>query len=177
MDGRIRIRSIEESEINQAHNLVVSVFDEFVAPSFSDEGIAEFKSFIDPPKWKERLRTNSIILVAEVDSEIVGVVGARDYSHFYMLFVSGAHQGQGIATQLIEEIFRSCVEAGHTPHKMTVNSSPNAVEAYKRMGFRLFSEEQLEKGIRFIPMVIELSERVPPNVSLERTSPRRAIIS
>ena len=39
MVEQIRIRELEEDEIAEMHALVSSVFDEFVAPLFSDEGI------------------------------------------------------------------------------------------------------------------------------------------
>jgi hypothetical protein len=43
--------------------------------------------------------------------------------------------------------------------KITVNSSPDAVGASRRMGFIPTSEEQLVNGVRFVPMGLSLSER------------------
>ena len=43
--------------------------------------------------------------------------------------------------------------------KITVDSSPDAVGTYRRMGFIPTSEEQLVNGVRYVPMVLNLSER------------------
>ncbi len=159
MIERVQIREIEEGEITEVHALVSSVFDQFVAPLFSDEGIREFKSFIEPPQLMERLRANSFFLVAEIGAEIVGVIAVRDWSHVSILFVKGDYQGKGIARSLFAEALKRCRGGKPDLEKITVNSSPNAVGAYRRMGFVPAGEEQLANGIRFVPMVLDLSGR------------------
>ena len=42
--------------------------------------------------------------------------------------------------------------AGDPDCEFTVSSSPNAVSAYERLGFRITSSEQCVHGIRFVPM-------------------------
>jgi GNAT superfamily N-acetyltransferase len=159
MVEQARIREIEENEIAEVHALVSSVFDEFVAPLFSDEGVNEFKSFIDPQKLRERLSLNSFILVAEIDVEMVGVIGIRDWCHIFLLFVRGNHQDKGIARALLSEALKRCNEVKPDLEKITVNSSPNAVGAYWRMGFIPTREEQLTNGIRYVPMVLDLNAK------------------
>ena len=158
MADPIRIRELAEDEIAEAHVLVSAVFDEFVAPLFSDEGIHEFKSFIEPPRLIERLKANSFILAAKIDDEMVGIIGVRDWNHGFLLFVRGDQQGKGIAKSLLAEALQRCQTAKPDLTKVTVNSSPNAVEAYRRMGFIPTSEEQLTNGIRYIPMVLDVCE-------------------
>jgi GNAT superfamily N-acetyltransferase len=159
MVEQIRIREPEENQITEVHALVCSVFDEFVAPLFSEEGISEFKSFIEPPRLRERLRSNSFILVAEIDAEMVGVIGVRDWSHVFLLFVRGDHQGKGIARLLLAEALKRCKEVKPDLEKITVNSSPNAVGASRRMGFIPTNDEQLTNGVRYVPMALDLKER------------------
>ncbi len=159
MAEQIGIREIEEDEIADVSALVSSVFDQFVAPLFSEEGIHEFQSFIEPPKLIERLRANSFFLVAEIGTAMVGVIAVRDWSHVSILFIRGDHQGKGIARLLFAEALKRCQAAKPDLEKITVNSSPNAVGAYRRMGFIQTSEEQLTNGIRYVPMVLDLSER------------------
>lgn len=156
MNEQIRIRDLDESEINKAYGLVSSVFDEFVAPLYCDEGVEEFKRYINPTQLIERLRSDSFILVVEIESEIIGVIGFRDWSHIFLLFIKGDYQGKGIASLLLNEALKRCKSGNHNLEKITVNSSPNAVAAYKRMGFIATSEEQLANGIRFVPMVLDL---------------------
>lgn len=157
MDEKIRIRNLEDDEITKAHDLVASVFDEFVAPLFSPEGVDQFKSFIEPSNLASRLREDSFILVAEVNSEIIGVVGMRDWSHIFLLFVDGKHQGKSVATRLVHAALQRCEVEGHKPDKVTVNSSPNAVGAYKMMGFVQTAEEEIRHGIRAVPMAMSPS--------------------
>ncbi len=157
MDEKIRIRDLEDGEITKAHDLVASVFDEFVAPLFSTEGVNQFKSFIEPSNLADRLREDSFILVAEVGSEMIGVVAMRDWSHIFLLFVDGKHQGKGIAKRLVQAALQRCEDEGRRPDKVTVNSSPNAVGAYERMGFVQTAEEELRHGVRAVPMAMDFT--------------------
>lgn len=40
--------------------------------------------------------------------------------------------------------------------KISVNSSPNAVTAYQKIGFKDIEEEKIVNGIRFLPMELEI---------------------
>jgi hypothetical protein len=62
-----------------------------------------------------------------------------------MLFVRSSRQRGGIARGLL-------AAAGDAKCAFTVNSSPNAVSAYERLGFRITGSEQCLHGIRFVPM-------------------------
>ncbi|RYD87086.1 MAG: GNAT family N-acetyltransferase [Sphingobacteriales bacterium] len=45
--------------------------------------------------------------------------------------------------------------SGDAPSEFTVSSSPNAVSAYQRLGFRVAGSEQCIHGIRFVPMTLK----------------------
>ena len=66
-----------------------------------------------------------------------------------MLFVRPSRQRRGIGRGLLAAVGTL---AGHTDCEFTVNSSPNAVSAYERLGFRITGSEQCVHGIRFVPM-------------------------
>jgi hypothetical protein len=53
-----------------------------------------------------------------------------------------------------------------------VHSSPNAVDAYERLGFKAVGPEKLENGIYFIPMRIILRMSWIDNKPVELTSLR-----
>jgi GNAT superfamily N-acetyltransferase len=158
MDESIRIRELKIGEVEKAHRLVKSVFDEFVAPLFTEEGVSQFKSFIEPNNLKQRLQERSFILVAEIGKNVVGVLAMRDWSHIFLLFVDGKLQRRGIAKKLLEKALKRCEHEDHLPAKVTVNSSPNAVAAYQRMGFVQIAEEEIHQGIRAIPMELEIDQ-------------------
>jgi predicted GNAT family N-acyltransferase len=104
----------------------------------------------------ERLSANSFMLAAEIDGELVGIIGVRDWSLVFLLFVRGDQQGKGIAKSLLAEALQRCRTANPDLAQVTVNSSPNAVGAYRRMGFIPTSEEQLTNGVRYVPMALDL---------------------
>ncbi len=157
MTDQIYVRELAGEDMTEAHKLVSAVFDEFVAPLYSKEGIAEFKSFIEPEKLLRRLQANSFMLGAESRGELVGITAVRDWNHVSLPFVTGDQQHRGIARSLLAEALRRCRAVEPDLTQVTVNSSPNAREAYRRMGFTPTSEEQLTNGIRSVPMVLRLS--------------------
>jgi GNAT superfamily N-acetyltransferase len=159
MEEQINIREPGSDEIEIALRLVSSVFDEFVAPLFSEEGINQFRSFIELSSLEARLQENGFMLVAEMDREIVGVIAMRDWNHIFLLFVDGKKQRKGIAKMLLDQALQRCKAEGYPPERVTVNSSPNAVEAYRRMGFVQTAEEEIRQGVRAVPMAMELSNR------------------
>ena len=68
-------------------------------------------------------------------------------SHIALFFVEPCFQRQGVGRALFLAANDACLL-----DEMTVNSSPYAIEIYKKLGFHAFSEEQLKDGIRFTPM-------------------------
>lgn len=153
----ISIREIAHRHVDEARELVASVFEEFIAPGFSPQGVEEFRSFIDAGKLRDRLHSNTFMLSAEIDGEMVGVIAIRDWEHVSLLFVKDEHQHEGVGSSLLVEAVKICQRANPSLERVTVNSSPNAVGAYRRMGFLQTEEEQLVKGIRFVPMVLDAS--------------------
>jgi GNAT superfamily N-acetyltransferase len=76
---------------------------------------------------------------------LVGMLHLREPRHVAMLFVRSSFQRSGIARALL-------ASAGDANCEFTVNSSPNAVGAYERLGFRVTGPEQCVRGIRSTPL-------------------------
>ena len=85
------------------------------------------------------------LLRPERAGELVGMLHLREPRHVAMLFVRSPFQRSGIARALL-------ASAGDASCEFTVNSSPNAVGAYERLGFRVTGPEQCVHGIRFTPL-------------------------
>ena len=82
------------------------------------------------------------------DEKLVGIIAGQDrLSHICLFFVDAKYQRLGIGRKLWEHILRNSEAA-----RITVNSSPYAVEIYHRLGFQDLSCEQLADGIRYTPM-------------------------
>jgi GNAT superfamily N-acetyltransferase len=156
MIDRILIRPVRPDEYEKASALVLAVFDHDVAPLYVSSGIEVFHAYAAPEAMRNRSGAGHILLVAEKDTAIVGVAEARDFNHLSLLFVDPRSQNGGVGRSLLMEIIR-LIKAEHPAQKtVTVNSSPNAVEAYKRFGFQPTGVLQRKEGIDFVPMVLQL---------------------
>lgn len=142
-------RQIHPSEIAAASSLAREVFDEFVAPHYETAGVAEFHRYASVEALSQRHESGYLTLVAEHSSELAGILHLREPDHVSMLFVRSSHQRGGIGRGLLAA---AGALVGETDCEFTVNSSPNAVAAYERLGFRITGPEQCIHGIRFVPM-------------------------
>jgi GrpB-like predicted nucleotidyltransferase (UPF0157 family)/GNAT superfamily N-acetyltransferase len=149
------IRDIANSDSADAIALVWRVFLEFEAPGYKDEGVAEFRRFLDGVAGNVDLRMKG----CWVDGELVGVIAIRPVCHIALLFVDKLYHRKGIARLLFQVVINdSSIVCGHDG--ITVNSSPYAVDAYRRLGFVSLSEEQELNGIHFIPMRYDFREGI-----------------
>src|SRR5258708_33702920 len=149
-------RLLRPEESAAVAKLATQVFDEFVAPLYSTEGIAEFHRYSDPAEFDARNRADHLTIVAESDKGIVGMLQLRAFRHVSMLFVRRDCQRCGIARELLNKAVELCQRHSPPPHTLTVKASPNAVRAYVRIGFQVMGSEFCERGIRSIPMQLTL---------------------
>jgi predicted GNAT family N-acyltransferase len=147
---------MEPGEEQKVCELVRDVFNEFVAPFYAKEGLDEFLRYADPILLSKRSKSNHFTLLAEEAGNLVGVIELRDFNHISLLFVASNAQHQGIAKQLLHEALEIARTNKPNLSEVSVHSSPNAVDAYERLGFRVEAGEKLEHGIRYIPMRMQL---------------------
>jgi GNAT superfamily N-acetyltransferase len=142
-------RQIHPSETAAVSSLARDVFDQFVAPHYQTEGVTEFHSYASVEALSQRHEAGHITLVAEHSGELIGMLHLRKPCHVSMLFVQASRQRGGIGRGLLAT---ADALVGVTDCEFTLNSSPNAVSAYERLGFRITGPEQCVHGIRFVPM-------------------------
>lgn len=131
---------------SQAIELALSVFMEFEAPEYSEEGIEEFKRTLNNPEYIDILR----YYITLDQGEVVGMLATRNEgSHIALFFVNKNYHSHGIGRRLFEQAVANC-----PTQKMTVFSSPYAVKIYEALGFEATDTEQIDNGIRFTPMAI-----------------------
>ena len=146
------IRRMKPGEEEDLCLLVIRIFNEFVAPHYSQEGVDEFLRYVDPEQMSKRASRNHFTLLAEDCDNLVGVIEIRDFNHVSLLFVARDAQRQGIARELLSEALVISQREKPNLSEVSVHSSPNAVGAYERLGFQAEGPEKNERGIRFIPM-------------------------
>ncbi len=152
----MEIMNLDEPAIPAAIDLVWSVFNEFEAPDYPAEGVTEFRRSVNVDTVVERVRRGELFLKGCYnEGKLVGVIAVRDESHISLLFVRKDHHRRGIARSLFEAVVNDIRVKGGIS-KITVNSSPYAVEIYHRIGFIDTDVEQTKNGIRFTPMVYYL---------------------
>ncbi len=142
------MRPGEEGEVC---TLVARVFNNFVAPDFPPEGIDEFYRYARPDAMARRSKEAGMVLVAEEDHRIVGMLELKDLDHISMLFVET--QGRGVGRELVEQALQICREGAPEVQQVTVHASRYAVSAYGKLGFEADGPEQTENGITYLPMV------------------------
>ena len=104
----------------------------------------------------ERLKSSSFVLTARSGANLIGIIEIRDYDHVALLFVRPLFQTQGVEKTLLRQAVDICSKSHKDLEKITVNSSPNAVAAYEKMGFAATDAEREVNGIRFRPMKLRL---------------------
>ncbi|MBU1161235.1 MAG: GNAT family N-acetyltransferase, partial [Proteobacteria bacterium] len=62
-----------------------------------------------------------------------------------------------IGRELLRKSLEICKKDNPALTEITVNSLPNAVNIYKKLGFAELEPEKEKNGIRFVPMKLELS--------------------
>ena len=140
----MEIRELRIEEYGAAIELSWKVFQEYEAPEYSQQGIEAFYSVIHDEKFVRELKMYG----AFEKEELLGILATcSNGEHIALFFVNGKYHGRGIGKSL----FRLAASENHSGH-MTVNSSPYAVEIYRRLGFVNLDSEQISDGIRFTPM-------------------------
>lgn len=163
-----RIDYMKPEELNSTLHLIREVFDEFNYEDYEFEGVESFYSFIDKKYIKKQLTSgNMLMLVARTDSnKIIGVIGISAENHISLLFVHKNFHRKGIGTNLLKYAIKVCNYNDENLEKITVNSSPYAIEFYHNYGFEDLSELQESDGIVFLPMVLYVKEEgIPDDVS------------
>jgi GNAT superfamily N-acetyltransferase len=136
--------------------LVERVFRHDVAPLYADEGVREFLTYATADKILDRSGRDHQVLVAMTDDALIGIIEIRHCDHISLFFIDPSYQRGGVGRKLLACALACCREHRPDVEQVTVNSSPNAVEAYLRFGFRATGPLQAKNGIGFVPMTLEL---------------------
>ena len=146
-----KVKNLQAEQLAEALSLVWEVFCRFEAPEYSEEGITEFKNFLNN---EEEIGKLDFYGAFDKASDIVGVLAMRKPSHISLFFVKSEYHRQGIGRQLFEKIL--CDYQPQGIGVFTVNSSHYAVEVYRKLGFKLTGNECITNGIRYTPMKMEI---------------------
>lgn len=140
---QIKILATKE-EYKEATALVLETFGEFVAPFYSEKGIAAFRKYVSEDGFFARFT----VLGAFADGELAGVLAFDPVKRFIVsFFVRGKYHRRGIGKALFLRMKESVGEGD-----IRVNASPYAVGIYERLGFVATYYQSEEDGILYTPM-------------------------
>lgn len=151
----IKIEKYKYGEENAIEQLIRKVYDEFVAPDYTDEGNKTFYDFIIPKNIVERVSKGSLIFTAKEDGRIIGMIELKKYNHLSLLFVDKNYHRQGISHELFNRILKAVRDKKKIKF-IDVNSSIYAVSVYLKLGFKITGKIKKMSGIKFVPMKYDL---------------------
>jgi ribosomal protein S18 acetylase RimI-like enzyme len=157
MKPSVQYRLMQAGQEQEVSDLVIRVFNEFVAHQYSEEGIQEFLKYVEPHCLSERCQEDDFVVLAISQGKILGMIELVEISHISLFYTDGDHQRIGIGRELLRKALKICMKDEPTLSGITVNSSPNAVNIYEKLGFYVKEPEQVKNGIRFVPMRLEIS--------------------
>lgn len=134
MASRLRIRLAKPDDAPAIGRLVRRVTRQEVLPDQTAAAGRHLLSTMSARAERKGIQTGRRYHVAELDGHLVGVVATRDDRHFFRLFVTRRFQRRGIARALMRVALADCRRRAGT-RTFTLNASPGAVPAYRRMGF------------------------------------------
>ena len=148
--------------------LVLSVFDTYIAPEYTPQGISEFRKYAEASALVDRAGKDHFVFVATVatvstvgtpENTLVAMIEMREHNHISLLFVAEAFRRQGLSRALLDQAIAHSRDQGAQPERLTVNTSRYGVPAYQALGFRQTGPERSVNGILFTPMAMRLEER------------------
>ena len=150
-------RKLKAEDLQRISKLIWDGFSEFEAPEYPEEGLRTFREFIEPARLSKAAESGAMSFWGcFAGREPAGVIASRGKSHISLLFVKTEYQRRGIAAELFARLKAELLAAQPETAAITVHSSPFAVPVYEKLGFIAMDGEQLQDGLRFVPMKYQL---------------------
>jgi GNAT superfamily N-acetyltransferase len=155
----MKIRLAEKSEAEAISRFVSELAVTHIGLTLQAGGLENLLRSMDVDSTIMRMTDGFPHWVALEGAMIVGIAVIKPPSHIYHLFVRSDRQRSGIGRRLMNEALRFISDRSGRA-TVTVNSSLNAVDAYRKFGFRMRGDEVVDgAGVRFQPMSQDLLSR------------------
>lgn len=146
MHTRLSIQTCSPDAFESIHPFIWDIYQQEIAQYNRANGHLNFQAFISPAQFLKRHEQGSVVIEAIQGRRRLGICEYRN-QHVFLLFTDSAYRHQGIARQLLAQVKEAILTRGFSPF-MTLNSSPNAVPFYEKIGFQLLAPEADKNGIR-----------------------------
>lgn len=148
----MEVRIIEDKDIEAVSAICMASFSKSVAGTLSEDGASTFSKIAASDAFLNRMREDNLILVAESDEVIKGVIELKEGRHVAMLFIEPEHQKKGIGRKLLSSALCHARES-----TVTVSASLTSVPAYRKFGFKCKGDIGESAGLVYQPMEIVLN--------------------
>ena len=149
----MQICRIGPAKLREALDVVWEICEKYEAPVDEEIGIKTFRHVIEYGNMVEKVNQGEMIFWGcYLNNYLVGVIALRTGQHISLLFVREKFHRLGVARRLVRVAVSHLVNQEPEIRAVTVNSSPFAVEFYKKIGFVPLGPERTEDGIRFTSM-------------------------
>jgi hypothetical protein len=133
------------------NRFIKEVYDEFVAPDYSQKGNDFFYKYISPENILQRhISGEDKIYLARINNEWAGMIAMKNKTRLSLLFVIKKFMGQGIAKTLFQQSLQDI--KNENTDSITVHASPFSIPVYDKLGFVATDAMQEENGIKYLPM-------------------------
>ncbi len=149
---------MEPGEENEICDLIIQTFNNYIAHLYPQRGVRHFLRYVKPHLLLQRSHANHFVMVARTQELIVGMIEVRNCKHISLFYVLKEFQMKGISKELLRRSEEICLKTKPDLDQITVNSSPNAVQIYEKLGFSKVGSEQMRNGIIFTPMIYDLKK-------------------
>jgi predicted GNAT family N-acyltransferase len=143
------ILKVTRADSEAVKELISAVSEVDVLPLFSADGQLEYKNRVLPDIQTTMDENRFFAVKAVLGAELTGFAALRDGNYLTHLFVAKSAQGTGLGSRLLNTVLDST-----SAKQISLRSSLNAADFYRRHGFTATGEEAEFNGIRFIPMML-----------------------
>ena len=145
------IRTATSDDAAEISTFVSKLSAEHIASSLGDGGLELLLGSMDHASTLQRIADNWPHFCAFRNGSLVGVAVVKPPLHLYHLFVRTDLHRSGIGTELLAAADEYCIRMTGTQIS-TVNSSLNAVNVYKCLGFDSNGPIVDTNGVKHQPM-------------------------
>ncbi|WP_037072457.1 GNAT family N-acetyltransferase [Psychromonas arctica] len=144
---------MDEKDVEAVSAICIVSFLRSIADTLSKEGISTFSTIAASNAFLDRMKGDNLILVAEDDGKIEGVIELKEGRHVAMFFISPERQKKGIGRKLLSSVLNHAkVET------VTVKASLSSVPAYEKYRFERKGETGESADLVYQPMELKLNK-------------------
>lgn len=152
------VKRIVDKKILDVLHLAWDVFEEEVAPYYTEEGVERFREFIKFEHMISMMDKREISFFKVLEGEeLCGMSAIGPDGQVFLFCVDANWRGKGAEEKLMNAMKQFCIIERRIS-QMTVNAAPNMVSTYQQLGFTIVRPEQEENGATFVSMMYYIKD-------------------